>query len=61
MVEIIKQGQLPGDKIKRCTCRTCSTEFVFKVSEAKYNSDQRDGDFLSIPCPLCRNACITAA
>lgn len=52
MVEITKRGQLPGAKQYRGFCHNCGTEFKFLASEAREHSDQRDGDFLSITCPL---------
>lgn len=53
MVEIIRQGQIPEEQVFEATCTNCKTHFRFKRKEAKYVSDQRDGDFLEIPCPLC--------
>lgn len=51
MVTITKPGAVPNKKIF-ATCRSCRTEFTFDASEAHYNTDQRDGDFYSILCPL---------
>ena len=53
-MKIIKKGSLPEEKVKRITCRKCSTVFEFQLNEARYNIDQRDGDFYSIDCPLCK-------
>ncbi|AXV15107.1 hypothetical protein CYG48_04960 [Neorhizobium sp. SOG26] len=52
-MKIIKQGKHPGEKVYRGTCRTCSTEIEFERHEARYQVDQRDGDFLQIACPTC--------
>lgn len=52
MPEIINQGSLPSEKVYTVTCSHCKTLFKFKQDEAKYVSDQRDGDFLQITCPL---------
>jgi len=56
-MKIIKQGVDPKTHVYRCTCFICETEFEFKKKEAKYNSDQRDGDYLSIDCPTCKKNC----
>lgn len=56
-MEIIKKGELPAEKLYTLTCRYCSTEFRFKQGEAKRISDQRDGNYLSINCPLCHRQC----
>jgi hypothetical protein len=52
MVKITKVGTLPCSKTYQARCRSCKTEFIFERKEAKYNNDQRDGDYLSITCPL---------
>lgn len=52
-MKIIKDGKPPENKIHRTNCRNCRTRFEFAAREAKYISDQRDGDFLQIACPTC--------
>lgn len=52
-MKVIKRGELPETKVYGGKCQRCSTEVEFVRGEAKYNSDQRDGDFLSIACPVC--------
>jgi len=51
-MQIITLGKLPQDKRYRLTCSTCSTVFEFKLTEAQHTSDQREGDFYTISCPL---------
>lgn len=57
MIEILKKGTLPKDKVYIIECDYCTTSFKFNREDARYNSDQRDGDFLSILCPLCEGYC----
>jgi hypothetical protein len=57
MVEIIKRGEIPGERVRECTCNRCQTIFSFKEFEAQYSSDQRDGDALKIACPVCNQPC----
>lgn len=57
-MKIIKKGKLPEEREYMSTCRHCKTFFSFLKNEATYNYDQRDGDFLSIDCPLCKNKVI---
>jgi hypothetical protein len=52
-VKIIHRGTDPKDVTHRAVCNRCKTEIEFTQSEAIYHSDQRDGDFLSIACPVC--------
>jgi ribosomal protein S27E len=59
-MKIIKQGIAPESVPLHGRCNHCRTEIEFLPMEAKYNSDQRDGDFYSIECPTCRRT-ITAA
>jgi len=52
-MKIIKRGSDPRTEPIQATCRNCQTIFEFHLMEAKYSSDQRDGDFYSIACPVC--------
>jgi uncharacterized protein with PIN domain len=52
-VEIISRGTPPEEKPHEATCRNCSTQIRFLRREAKYISDQRDGDYLEVTCPVC--------
>ena len=53
-MKIIERGTDPKTVPIRATCNHCRTVFEFHPIEAKYNSDQRDGDFYSIDCPVCK-------
>jgi DNA-directed RNA polymerase subunit RPC12/RpoP len=52
-MRVIKAGAKPEDKLYQAACMHCKTEVEFARHEAKYNPDQRDGDFLSVNCPIC--------
>lgn len=52
MVQIISRGIAERNQTREATCIRCRTKFSFEQWEAKYNNDQRDGDYLSIGCPL---------
>lgn len=52
-IKIIKRGQKPENKIYQGECYRCKTVVEFPMGAAKYNSDQREGDFLSVVCPVC--------
>ena len=52
-MKILKRGTLPEERILNATCRKCQTEFEFAQSETTTVHDQREGDYLSIRCPLC--------
>lgn len=53
-MKVIKQGIDPATKEIRATCSNCKTEIEFLPHEARYSSDQRDGDFYSVDCPTCK-------
>lgn len=53
-MKIIKQGKLPEEKEYQAKCSNCKTEISFKRKEATYVPCQRDGDSLTIGCPLCK-------
>jgi len=54
-MRIIREGQLPEDKLFRGTCMHCKTVFECKRHEGKYSSTQRDGDLLEVDCPKCNH------
>jgi hypothetical protein len=51
-MKIIKAGKLPQNQTYKTSCANCKTEFEFEKGEAEFVSDQRDGDYLKVPCPL---------
>lgn len=52
-MKIIKKGIPPEKREYTGECSNCDTVFEFERGEARYTSDQRDGDFLQISCPVC--------
>ena len=60
-MKIIKRGKKSEERVYRVTCDDCGTVFEFKRAEAEYVSDQRDGDALTVKCPLCKRKVWTAA
>lgn len=53
MVIVVTQGIVPENQPIRATCGHCKTVIEFLPEEATYTSDHRDGDFYTIPCPVC--------
>lgn len=51
-VKIITEGALAAEKIYRQTCTSCGTIYEYARKEARYSSDQRDGDALVTDCPM---------
>lgn len=56
-MEIVSKGKLPQEREYQTKCRICETVFKFKQGEGKITRDQRDGDFITVNCPLCNNSC----
>lgn len=56
-MKIIQRGVIPEEREYQAACTICKTIFEFKRTEATYNTDERDGDYLSICCPLCFSSC----
>lgn len=54
-MEILHRGTAPSERVHEATCNSCKTKVRFTQGEAKYNSDQREGDYLSVSCPVCHN------
>lgn len=53
-IEIIQRGTLPGERQHQTRCGACQTIFSFGETDARRISDQRDGDYLTLPCPVCQ-------
>lgn len=54
-MKVIKKGKgSPADKSARFTCNKCGSRIEAKKSEGKYQSDWRDGDFIEVKCPECK-------
>ena len=51
-MEIIHRGTPEPDRLYDLKC-SCGTVAKFKRREARFISDQRDGDCLLVRCPIC--------
>lgn len=58
-MKIIKQGSLPEERDYQIGCRNCGTVFEFARKEAELVIDQREGNYLKVHCPHCKNSCTT--
>jgi len=54
-VEVIERGTPPEEVNYEVQCQKCISKLKFKRSDAGYVSDQRDGNYLTVECPVCRN------
>ena len=52
-MRIIERGTPPNEQPIEGRCRNCKTIFEFMQHEAKRISDQRDGDYWHLNCPVC--------
>ena len=52
-IKIIKRGIPQKEKTYTISCIDCKSRFSFQREDAIYFSDQRDGETLSIHCPVC--------
>ncbi len=59
-MHIIKRGTPPQEREYEATCRNCRTEVRFQQSEGTVTYDQRDGDFVTVKCPVCGQPIHTA-
>jgi len=50
-MRIIRAGAPKLAKVYTETCKSCGCVFTLSFEEYKYNTDHRDGDFLSVKCP----------
>lgn len=56
-MKIIKKGVKMCDRLYKMECGDCGTVFEFKEKEGKVVYDQRDGDYIEIKCPVCKEKC----
>ena len=54
-MEIINRGKLPSERVYTATCTNCGSVLRFTHAEATHHSDQRDGNFVSVKCPVCHH------
>ncbi|MGJ7500088.1 hypothetical protein ACSFBF_06985 [Variovorax sp. ZT5P49] len=52
-MKIISRGKLPDLQPIQAECGYCHTVVEFTRQEARHVSDQRDGDYYSLACPVC--------
>lgn len=52
-MKIVKHGKPPGNQKHKLKCPNCGTKIECLTSEMKRTTDQRDGDYWSIQCPVC--------
>lgn len=55
-MKIIKSGNTKKPKEVKCTCQRCECKFSFTEKEAKFVSDQRDGNYYAVKCPECKTS-----
>lgn len=60
-IRIVQRGVLPEEKIYRGTCSYCKTIFTFNGSDGTLRSDQREGDYYEITCPVCFHTTLSSA
>ena len=59
-MKIIERGIKPDDMTQQARCTRCRTLVEFQRSEARFVSDQRDGDAMVVKCPVCGHEIWTA-
>ena len=55
-MDVLESGKPPDEREFEATCRTCGSLLRFKQSEGRSSYDQRDGDFVTVTCPVCGNS-----
>lgn len=54
-MKIIRSVKQELDKEAEAECFKCRCQFSFQAKEAKFQSDQRDGNAYVIDCPECKS------
>lgn len=55
-IEVVERGEMPEDRPYEATCNNCRSKLRFLRGDAKFTPDQRDGDFLTVTCPVCKQS-----
>ena len=55
-MNILKRGTPPEERQYQGTCGKCETEIHFLQMEGQVTFDQRDGDFITVVCPVCNES-----
>lgn len=53
-IEVVRRGHLPEEDQFEAQCYRCKSDIRFLRSDAKFTADQRDGDFVTVACPVCQ-------
>lgn len=53
-IEILTRGLPPMEEKYKASCNKCRTTISFLRRDANHQSDQRDGDYLWVRCPVCQ-------
>ncbi len=53
VIKVVSPGILPSDIKYDAVCTHCKCRFEFTGADGKITSDQRDGAFITVPCPTC--------
>lgn len=59
-IEIIKHGKLPEAEKYEFECGICKTEFLAQAKDGIIVNDVRDGFYVKVQCPLCRQLCFSS-
>ena len=54
-MKIIKSGKTKKPKPTTAECMDCDCKFSFTKDEARFVSDQRDGNAYVVKCPECKH------
>lgn len=61
-MEILRKGTVrPNDRSAIFTCRECGSKIKGKMSEGRYVADWKDGDYVEMKCPQCKEVNAVAA
>jgi len=59
-MRIIHRGKPINEKVYEKMCYKCKSVIEFSGGEARRRSDQREGDYLEIECPVCGDKITTS-
>lgn len=52
-MKVLERGQVPEERVYKARCMRCKSLLEFQRHEARFTPCQKDGDFLTVTCPVC--------
>lgn len=56
-MKIISRGVIPSEYVYNFACQLCKSILQCEQGEMEHHSDQREGEWWTVDCPVCHDLC----